>query len=434
MSIHPGNKTAPATVADPAGSWRWIHIAVAALAMVATLPGRTIGLGLFTEPILHSLHFDHESYGFLNLWATLLGGLFCLPCGRLMDRFGTRGVLVGVMAALGIVVIAMSGVQGAPAWPITLSLPGGAALALVLPLDLFLLVLLTRGLGQSALSVASLTLVGRSAGRRTSVTMGVYAVLTAVGFVAAFGVLTAVLKARPKDDWRPVWAGIGIAVLVAAVVSGLLVRSRHLDTHTCYDMDDTGGPSHTLRQALALPAFWTFSLSSSFFLLVSSGTGLFNESVLAERGFDRDVFLHATLIGIPAGLAANLLCGWLATRWPLPRLLAASMAVLGLSLLAFPVVRTEGQIYAYSAALATAGGAITVCFFSVWRRGFGPAHLGAIQGAAQTMTVIFSALGPQLFGTVQARLHSYLPLFLWLGVIALILAGASWAAPLPHQR
>jgi len=96
--------TAPHAPAAAEGvfAWRWVHVGVAALAMVLTLPGRTQGLGLFTEPLLRSLSLDRESYGFLNLTATLLGSLFCLPCGWLLDRFGTRVVLLGVPTAIAV--------------------------------------------------------------------------------------------------------------------------------------------------------------------------------------------------------------------------------------------------------------------------------------------------------------------------------------------
>jgi hypothetical protein len=33
--------------------WGWINVVVAAFAMTATLPGRTHGLGLITEPLTH---------------------------------------------------------------------------------------------------------------------------------------------------------------------------------------------------------------------------------------------------------------------------------------------------------------------------------------------------------------------------------------------
>jgi MFS family permease len=228
-------ETAPAPVAArPRIAWRWVHVGVAALAMVATLPGRTHGLGLFTEPILRSFQINRESYGFANLVATLLGGLFCLPCGWLLDRLGTRAVLVSVTAALGATVLAMT--QIADAGPMMLTL--------------FAALLLTRGFGQSALSVASLSLIGRSTGKRIGLAMGVYACLTTLGFIAAFSVLREVIRRAP-DEWRGPWAGIGVAVLVAAVLMMLLVRDSAIDRV------DQGGSntdgSLTLWQALASP-------------------------------------------------------------------------------------------------------------------------------------------------------------------------------------
>jgi hypothetical protein len=300
---------------------------------------------------------------------------------------------------------------------------------------LFLFLLLTRGLGQSALSVASLSLIGRSAGRQTGLAMGVYAFLTAAFFSGAFSVLRQIIAARP-DDWRTVWAGIGVGVIAAGLLAGLLVRSRFLDADAAQsDGPGAGGSAEesvTLGQALRSPAFWTFSLAISFFGMISSGIALFNESILAERGFGKGVFLNIAVLGFPVGLASNLLGGWLATRWPLPRLLALATGGLGVALLVFPRVETEAQVYLYAAALAACGGVITVCFFTVWRRGFGPLYLGQIQGAAQMLTVLFSAVGPQVFASGQARLGSYLPLFPWLAGISLALGLAAALAPLPR--
>src|SRR4029077_9120859 len=93
----------PVPHAEPARRglyYGWANVAVAALAMVGTLPGRTQGLGLITEPLLADLHIDRVVYAGINLWATLIGSLFCLPCGRLVDRFGSRLVLSVVLAAL----------------------------------------------------------------------------------------------------------------------------------------------------------------------------------------------------------------------------------------------------------------------------------------------------------------------------------------------
>ena len=51
----------------------WINVVVAAVVMLATLPGRTQGLGLITEPMLRDLRLDRVTYANINLWATLLG-------------------------------------------------------------------------------------------------------------------------------------------------------------------------------------------------------------------------------------------------------------------------------------------------------------------------------------------------------------------------
>src|SRR5438034_1336162 len=85
----------------------WANLVIAALAMVGTLPGRTQGLGLVTEPLISNLHMDRVTFAAVNLWATLIGAAFCLPYGRLLDRFGSRLVLTTVTLGLGVSVLAM---------------------------------------------------------------------------------------------------------------------------------------------------------------------------------------------------------------------------------------------------------------------------------------------------------------------------------------
>ena len=77
----------------------WVNLGVAALAMVGTLPGRTQGLGLVTEPLLRDLRIDRVAFAEINLVATLAGSTFCLGIGRLVDRYGSRLVLTALAAA-----------------------------------------------------------------------------------------------------------------------------------------------------------------------------------------------------------------------------------------------------------------------------------------------------------------------------------------------
>ena len=97
-------------------------VGVAAAAMVATLPGRTHGLGLVTEPLLADLGLARVPFAALNFWATLIGAAFCLPAGWAIDRLGVRVVLGVVLLGLGATVVAMAGVSaGGP--PVALAAP-----------------------------------------------------------------------------------------------------------------------------------------------------------------------------------------------------------------------------------------------------------------------------------------------------------------------
>src|SRR5436190_17495649 len=249
----------------------WTNVVLAAVLMLATLPGRTQGLGLVTEPLLKDLHLDRLAYANINLWATLLGAVCCLPAGALLDRFGTRIVSGVLLLSLGFTVWAMS------------DLGGGLAM-------LFGLVLLTRGLGQSALSVVSITCVGKSFRTRVGLAMGVYSVLLSVLFATAFGLVGHVVTAR---GWRNAWFQIAVALIFVITPTVLIflreqpgakdgAKQCKLSSPATADIagpKDGCAPTmasmpassldFTLPQALQTSAFWIFGGATALFGLVS---------------------------------------------------------------------------------------------------------------------------------------------------------------------
>src|SRR5262249_49184889 len=150
------------------------------------------------------------------------------------------------------------------------------------------------------------------------------------------------------------------------------------------------GGGLTLGQTLRTSAFWVYAGATSLYGMVAAGVSLFNQSILQERQFNRDVFLSITALSPMIGLAANLATGWLAGRIAPGRLLAVAMLLLAAALLCFALVHSLWQVYLYAAAMGVAGGMVTVIFFGVWGQAFGTTHLGKIQGAAQMMTVLAS--------------------------------------------
>jgi MFS family permease len=407
----PGTASTAALPAAPAArvspNWRgWVNVGVGAVIMVATLPGRTQGLGLITEPMLADLRLDRVAYANINLWATLLGAAICLPIGRVFDRIGLRFATLAISVLLAAVVLAMS------------RLAGGALL-------LFGLILLTRALGQSALSVASITAVGKSFERRVGVAMGVYSVLLSVLFAVAF---TLVGGSIARNGWRTAWAQVAVALLFAGLLA-LLLRERR---PTGAQGPDGTADGLTLAEALRTPAFWVFAGATSLFGLVSSGLGLFNQAVLAERGFDQQTYVRFLTGTSLIALAGQFGCGWLTLRWPMPRLLGIAMLIYAAAIAALPLLTTHVQLWIFAALVGLAGGMITVMFFAVWRGAFGPGHLGRIQGAAQMLTVLASALGPLIFAKSQALTGSYFPALWLLSPCVLLVGVAAFGVALPR--
>jgi MFS family permease len=419
--------TATSTNADhePA-RYGWVIVVIAALAMVATLPGRTHGLGMITERLLNdpALQIDRLSFSEINFWGTLLGGLFCLPCGWLIDRFGLRLTLTVTVSALAVVVLWMTRLTGSREFAVA--------------------VMLTRGFGQSALSVISITMVGKWFAKRTSLAMAVYSLLLSLGFAYA----AQIAKPWAESDWRVVWNAMGYSL--AAFVPLCLVfcrdpRPSHQDSSNpaSSGSDECCGVSHslstesraqgsfTLAESLRTQAFWVFALATSLVGLIGSGLSLFNESMLTSQGFSKDVFYNLITLTGTVGLLTKLPIGWIGQRCPLNRFLSAGLLLQAICMATLPFVRSLPGITLYGVGMGVSGTITTVLFFTIWSRVFGRQHLGQIQSVAQMLTVVASAAGPVIFARCLTQFGSYSPAFMILALTSCGFAGWSWCVSVP---
>ncbi len=397
-------------------SYGWMCVGLAALAMVGTLPGRTQGLGLITAPLLDELRIDPLRFASVNLIATLIGAGFALPAGWLLDRAGVRMAVPLLEGLLGLAVLAMARSSGF--------------------LPLALLLTLTRGLGQTSLSIGSLATVGKWFQRRISLAMGVFSLALGMGFIAAF---PGVQKAAELLGWRAAWSGVGWALLGLSALSAMLLRNprpREVQDELEAPQAATDAAAHgyTLAEALRTPAFWVYGLTSALYLLVASGTGLFTELMLRERGLGASTFRAALATTALVGILANFLGGFLGARWSLPRLLGTSTLLLAPCLLVFPLLSTTTHAVAWAAGMGAAGGIVTVVFFAIWGKFYGALHLGKIQGVAQALTVLGSALGPVVSAASFERTGSYSAAYLGLTPLVLLSGAACfWIRP-PRRR
>jgi len=419
----PPSLASPTTLHAPTASWQrrvlnygWGTILIGAIAMTATYPGRTHGLGMVTEPLLKDMQLADADgrvfYSSLNLWGTLIGALFCLPIGWLFDRFDRRWILASNLVLLGVFVHWMS---QADSWE-----------------WLFAGLILTRGLGQSALSVVSITIVAKSFNaKQLGMAMAFYAnlfapfhllLINAVGWGLGDG----------GYEWREVWGAVGVSLIVLSLMAVCLPRTtvpKVADGDVSIALADAGS---TFWQALATPAFWLFSLTISIWGMIYSGVALFNEDIFNERGFDRSLYFNVLSLVTMVALVSKLFFGWLVNYVKLTHLLSACLFATAASLGGLPFATQEWHAYLYGVGLGIASGAVALLFFAAWGTLYGRRELGRIQGVAQMFTVFASACGPLVFAYGKREWTSYTMVFHILAALVFVMAIVAWFTPLPN--
>ena len=387
----------------------WLVVGLASLGMVATLPGRTVGLGLITEPLLSDLAVSKTSYASLTFWATLLGSTFSLACGPAIDRWGVRFVLPGAGVLVGATALAMGRYVG--------------------PTTLLVFLILSRGFGQSSLSTASVTSVGKWFSSQLGIALAVFSAFVAFGFATAIPLLGGAITVA---NWRQCWMLTGLVIALFSVVAFVLLPKREPNvTHESGVQENRASAS--VQQAIMSPVFWGITCCTALYYLVLSGLTLFNEAVIAELGFGRNVFILAMSAMMGAGLLGNFLFGWLCAKVSVMRMLGMNMVLLGVVLASFPWLDSPTRIACHAAVYGVVGGAFAVLFFTGYSKAFGKQHLGKIQGIAQVIGVIASALGPVLLAQTESTTGSFLPAFRWLAPAAVAMGVAAWLIPMPKE-
>jgi MFS family permease len=92
-----------------------------------------------------------------------------------------------------------------------------------------------------------------------------------------------------------------------------------------------------------------------------------------------------------------------------------------------------GHVDAFAVVMGLAGGFVIVLFFTVWARVFGRTQLGRIQGTAQMLTVLASAVGPLLLAKCHTWTGSYAAVFYALSGFVALLGLVAWGVKIPRD-
>lgn len=416
----------------------WVVLGAGTLGILMSAPGQTVGVSVFTDPLIAALGLGRSALSLGYLVGTLASALLLSFAGRLYDRYGAR--LVATCAAAG---LAATLVYLSFSARISGALAGGAPEPMRAALSFTVITLgffLVRFTGQGVLTLASRNMVLEWFEVRRGVANAIMGVAVSFGFAYAPRVFESVLS---ENSWEGAWRILALVLGGFAVVAAIVFR----DTPEAHGLVPDGGPvksstkhhaelapaaDFTLREARNTFSFWVFALAlfmgglvmtAYTFHIVSIFQDGFGESD-ASRTLALSLFLPASVIAVGFQFVGSWLSNYIKLKYFCMLQLAGIVALCAGMVFLGPGAPTV---------IVVAGHGISQGIFGItsaitWPRFYGRKHLGAVSGLAAALTVAGSAVGPFMFSFGRDLTSSYATAAVVCGVISLsLLVGSFWA-------
>ncbi|MBD3384270.1 MFS transporter [candidate division KSB1 bacterium] len=395
----------------------WIIVFISTLGMLASIPGQTMGVGVFTDFLINSMAVNRVQISTAYMIGTI-GSSFILPfAGKWLDRMGIRAMTLIVSIGLGSSLVLLS---RAPLFQKRM-FSGSFLFTMIILSILFLFI---RFFGQGCLAMISRVAIGKWFNHHRGLASAISGVFVSLGFNSSPVFLNNLVQSYGWQTTLVILAtGIGVGM---GVLGWIFYRDN---PEACgLKMDGNLGEEKVARfearipptkkeftksQAIRTLGFWSFSLGMAVVALVMTAVTFHISSIGAEQGLTRDQSYLVFFWIFPFSIISNFFCNWISDRiqhkWLLMVTMIAQIAAL-LGLLIFEQV--SGRIL-FSIGQGIAGGMFVALATVVFPRFFGRDHLGEISGFYMSILVFASAIGPVLFSAFRTFSGSYKMIFLF---------------------
>lgn len=378
----------------------WVILGVSTIGTVSSIPGQTMGVGVFNEYISEVLGLSSMHLSSAYAVGTIISS-FCLPfAGRMLDSVGARAMVVFSSVGLGLSVLGLSACD-------SIAGLGGVPRFVPAIVTICLCFLALRFFGQGCQTLVPRVMIGKWFEARRGLATGIAGVFVAFAFNGGTIGLNAMVV---RFGWRETcWISAAIVGLGMTALGWLLYRDSpeecglHMDgvsAEAHAKAAREAGPQQrdfTRSEAVRTLAFWAYALGPASHALVSTAFFFFLSDFGGEHGMDRDS-VYALLWAMPfVSVAANFTGAWLSDRIDLRYCLLAMVAGQAVGSLGLAMLGTPLGKYLLVGGYGVAGGLFVVVLTVAFPRFFGRAHLGAISGLNTSVMVFASAIGPILF-------------------------------------
>ena len=417
----PGQGAGDGSVAEQHSEFTWRSVTAAWAASVGMFVGTTPMISavasLFVIPITSEFHISRTFYSTLMLVQPYIVAL-CSPFGgRLIDRYGTRRVLLPVVLAFGLAQWAM--------W-------GAGSLWQIIAVFAF-----TGILGGVHTYTAYTRVISSWFARRRGVVLGFMLMMgSSLGSVL---VVQLVKRLIPEYGWRAGYVGMGCVILfyglpvmwlflrepvraargesgMASAPSAVAPNATAVPLSPVPPADADAAATHaplpgmTRAEAMRTRTFWTIFIALTFAPMAIIGTIGQSVPMLQSRGFPLDVASNAVSSVYIGAMLAQTCSGFLLDRFDSPRIALPFFAAAFIGVLIMHTSQSASTLLPGAVLMGMGQGTEMGIGAYLISRFFGMRHFASIYSFIFAASNLGLGLGIISMGTVYDRWHSYAPM------------------------
>ena len=392
----------------------------------STMATGTLNYGLFVLPMQRDLGISRASFGWIQTTRRLSAGVLSFAVGSLIDRYGAR-----VYICIAAVFI------------------GGCLLLLSVSNNTWQFIALFGIIGMSGVAapngIVTSVPVAKWFSRRRGRALALSSAGLGIGGIAFLPVTQWLID---NYGWRIAWQVLAVVfVLISVPAAALFLRRAPEDMGLRMDGNPPEAPaSHsatpgriprpaaepvwTVRQALRTGAMRKLIAVFAVAGIAQGGASFHRIPYFIERGFDPSVVSWSFSADAGGAAAMALVSGWLADRFPIRYVAAASFSGFIVAILLMIFVSSAPMMFLSTLVFGCSVGGGMIVHSYIFAAYFGREFLGAIRGIVMPINLLSAGLGAPLVG----YLHDYTGSYIWawwtlLGVYGLAAALMLTATP-----